>query len=60
MYRSLLGLAPLFLLACGGPTSGDYLFEVVVDYGAYRDIQRHRLAGQYPQPLTAVCTLPSY
>lgn len=30
----------------------DYLFEVVVDFGAYRDIQRHRLAGQYPQPLT--------
>lgn len=30
----------------------DYLFEVVVDYGAYRDIQRHRMAGQYPQPLT--------
>lgn len=30
----------------------DYLFEVVLDYGAYRDIQRHRLAGQYPQRLT--------
>ncbi len=30
-----------------------YLFEVTVDYGAYRDIQRHRMAGQYPQRLTA-------
>lgn len=30
----------------------DYLFEVTLDYGAYRDIQRHRLAGQYPQRLT--------
>lgn len=29
-----------------------YGFEIVCDYGAYRDIQRHRMAGQYPQPLT--------
>jgi thymidylate synthase ThyX len=24
----------------------------VTDYGAYRDIQRHRMAGQYPQRLS--------
>lgn len=30
----------------------NYLFEVTLDFGAYRDIQRHRIAGQYPQRLT--------
>lgn len=29
-----------------------YTFEVLVDYGAYRDIQRHRMATQTPQRLT--------
>jgi thymidylate synthase ThyX len=29
-----------------------YTFEITTNYGAYRDIQRHRMAGQYPQPLT--------
>lgn len=26
-------------------------FDCIVDYGAYRDIQRHRMCTQYPQPL---------
>ncbi len=30
-----------------------YTFELVVDYGAYRDIQRHRMCTQTAQPLTA-------
>ncbi len=29
-----------------------FTFEILVDYGAYRDIQRHRLATQTTQPLT--------
>lgn len=29
-----------------------YTFEIVVDYGAYRDIQRHRMATQADQLLT--------
>jgi thymidylate synthase ThyX len=28
-----------------------FTFEIVVDYGAYRDIQRHRMATQTTQPL---------
>lgn len=39
--------APLRALEATG-----YLFEVTLDYGAYRDVQRHRMAGQYPQRLT--------
>ncbi|HJZ60592.1 MAG TPA: FAD-dependent thymidylate synthase, partial [Miltoncostaeaceae bacterium] len=30
----------------------DYAFEVVADYGAYRDLQRHRLLSLQAQPLT--------
>jgi thymidylate synthase ThyX len=30
----------------------DYGFEVVCDYGAYRDLQRHRLLSLQAQPLT--------
>jgi thymidylate synthase ThyX len=29
-----------------------YTFEILVDYGAFRDIQRHRMATQTAQPLT--------
>jgi len=29
-----------------------YTFEIVLDYGAYRDIQRHRMATQTRQPLS--------
>jgi thymidylate synthase ThyX len=29
-----------------------FTFEILVDYGAYRDIQRHRMATQTTQPLT--------
>jgi thymidylate synthase ThyX len=29
-----------------------YSFEVLVDFGAYRDLQRHRMAMQLRQPLT--------
>jgi hypothetical protein len=29
-----------------------YTFEIVLDYGAYRDIQRHRMATHHPQRLT--------
>lgn len=29
-----------------------YTFELLVDYGAYRDIQRHRMATQTRQPLS--------
>jgi thymidylate synthase ThyX len=29
-----------------------YTFEIVVDFGAYRDIQRHRMTTQTQQPLT--------
>ena len=29
-----------------------YTFEVLVDFGAYRDLQRHRMAMQLRQPLT--------
>jgi flavin-dependent thymidylate synthase len=28
-----------------------YVFEIVVDYGAYRDIQRHRICSMVAQPL---------
>lgn len=31
----------------------DYTFEIVCDYGAYRDLQRHRLLTLQAQPLTA-------
>ncbi len=31
----------------------NYTFEVVCDYGAYRDLQRHRLLTLQAQPLTA-------
>ncbi len=30
----------------------DYTFEVVCDYGAYRDLQRHRMLSLQAQPLT--------
>jgi thymidylate synthase ThyX len=30
-----------------------YTFEILVDFGAYRDIQRHRMATQTRQPLTS-------
>lgn len=30
----------------------DYTFEIVTDFGAYRDIQRHRMAVQFPQRLS--------
>ncbi|MBI2144997.1 FAD-dependent thymidylate synthase [Candidatus Woesearchaeota archaeon] len=29
-----------------------YQFDVLSDYGAYRDLQRHRIMTQIPQPLT--------
>ena len=30
----------------------DYTFEVVLDYGAYREFKRHRMQTYIPQPLT--------
>lgn len=30
-----------------------YTFEILVDFGAFRDIQRHRMATQLPQEFTA-------
>lgn len=27
-------------------------FDIMMDYGAYRDLQRHRRCDQYPEPLT--------
>jgi len=30
----------------------NYMFEVIMDYGAYRDIQRHRMSTQSTQQLT--------
>ncbi len=32
----------------------DYLFELVMDYGAYREYKRHRMQSYFPQPLTVV------
>jgi len=32
-----------------------YTFEILVDFGAFRDIQRHRIATQQRQPLTPYC-----
>ena len=31
----------------------DYTFEFVLDYGAYRELKRHRMMSYVPQPLTA-------
>jgi len=31
-----------------------YTFDILVDFGAFRDIQRHRMATQTPQELTAL------
>ena len=30
----------------------DYTFEMVMDYGAYREFKRHRMQSYVPQPLT--------
>ena len=30
----------------------DYTFEFVLDYGAYRELKRHRMMSYVPQPLT--------
>ena len=30
----------------------DYTFEFVLDYGAYRELKRHRMMSHLPQPLT--------
>lgn len=30
----------------------DFIFEIIMDYGAYRDLQRHRRCEQYSEPLT--------
>ena len=30
----------------------DYVFELVMDYGAYREYKRHRMQSYFPQPLT--------
>lgn len=30
----------------------DYTFELVMDYGAYREFKRHRMQSYFPQPLT--------
>ena len=30
----------------------DYTFEMVMDYGAYREFKRHRMQTYIPQPLT--------
>ena len=30
----------------------DYTFEFVLDYGAYRELKRHRMMSNLPQPLT--------
>jgi thymidylate synthase ThyX len=30
----------------------DYAFEFVLDYGAYRELKRHRMMSYLPQPLT--------
>ncbi len=30
----------------------DYVFDILLDYGAYRDIQRHRMLTPFPQLLT--------
>lgn len=32
----------------------DYTFEFVVDYGAYRELKRHRMMSYVPQPLTVI------
>ncbi len=32
----------------------DYVFELVMDYGAYREYKRHRMQSYFPQPLTVV------
>ena len=31
----------------------DYVFELVMDYGAYREFKRHRMQSYFPQPLSA-------
>ncbi len=31
---------------------GQFVFDVMMDYGAYRDLQRHRMCTQINQPLT--------
>ena len=30
----------------------DYVFEFVMDYGAYREFKRHRMQSYFPQALT--------
>ena len=30
----------------------DYVFELIMDYGAYREYKRHRMQSYFPQPLT--------
>jgi len=30
----------------------DFTLEIIMDYGAYRDLQRHRRCEQFPEPLT--------
>ena len=32
----------------------DYVFELVMDYGAYREYKRHRMQSYFPQPLTVL------
>ncbi|MQF69246.1 hypothetical protein FIM12_02780 [SAR202 cluster bacterium AD-804-J14_MRT_500m] len=32
----------------------DYTFELVMDYGAYREFKRHRIQTYIPQPLTVI------
>ena len=32
----------------------DYTFEILLDYGAYREFRRHRMQTYLPQPLTVV------
>ncbi|PJE75645.1 hypothetical protein COV04_03540 [Candidatus Uhrbacteria bacterium CG10_big_fil_rev_8_21_14_0_10_48_11] len=33
---------------------GQFVFDVLMDYGAFRDLQRHRMCTQINQPLTTV------
>ena len=36
----------------------DYTFEFVLDYGAYRELKRHRMMSYLPQPLTVNHWIP--
>ncbi|MBI4448017.1 FAD-dependent thymidylate synthase [Candidatus Woesearchaeota archaeon] len=35
-----------------GMEAGEFVFDILIDFGAFRDIQRHRIGTQIPQTLT--------